>query len=193
MHKEAEKQDVVMRKKKSDGDVGVGKIRKKYVLVEEDYIGTMMNHFEEKSGSFTLLGDDKHLQEDVSFNGKKFNSVFSVLDDDDDEEGDINKKDGPSKKKNVNDFPNNKKNKGQEEDDLDKILAQLGEISSQLPQEEEHKAEAIILDNKACAVDDVIVESAAAKKKKKKKEKEKETKVAAREEKPVEQPNSIKK
>ncbi|GJY92309.1 MAK10-like protein [Tanacetum coccineum] len=207
-----------MGKKKSDGDEGVGKIRKKSVLVEEDYIGTMMNHFEEKSGSFTLLGDDKHLQEDVSFNGKKFNSVFSVLDDDEDEEGDINKKDGviidpnleeleeqeeeetpsiikfsckkkPSKKKNVNDLPHNKKNKGQEEDDLDKILAQLGEISSQLPQEEEHKAEAIVLDNKAGVVDDVIVESAVAKKKKKKKEKEKEKKAAAREEKPVEQPN----
>ncbi|GJX06793.1 hypothetical protein Tco_0194725 [Tanacetum coccineum] len=69
-------EDAVMGKKKSDRDGGVGKIRKKAVLVEDDHIGTMMNHFEEKSRSFALLGDDKHLHEDVSFNEKKFNREF---------------------------------------------------------------------------------------------------------------------
>ncbi|WCJ43373.1 eukaryotic translation initiation factor 2 (eIF-2) family protein [Euphorbia peplus] len=165
-----------------------------------------------------VTGFDDEDEAGISFTGKKKSSKKkgsnkSALDDEkgDGDTADVQQQTGPTKSNNTqvnvgdevvetSKSKKKKKNKSgrtaQEEDDLDKLLAELGEgpiekPSAPAPQEEgiQVQLEQLTLVDASGEKEgeDEKEESAAAKKKKKKKEKEKEKKAAATEKKAVEE------
>ncbi|XP_055961854.1 eukaryotic translation initiation factor 5B-like [Mercurialis annua] len=152
---------------------GGGKLKKKQGVIDDDEYAIDTALSEELNGDFLLTGKKRGEK------GNEKNLECKV--------GDGEGKEGAMEE--VVEALKKKKNKSvrtvQEEDDLDKILAELGEglpneNSSVSPRQEESKQvhlEQVLTEN--ASGEEEKEESAAAKKKKKKKEKEKEKKAAA--------------
>ncbi|AAF04443.1 putative translation initiation factor IF-2; 74568-78972 [Arabidopsis thaliana] len=169
------------------------------VVPDNAFVGNNKKSKGKKDGgsvSFALLADEDNREEaednDITFSGrkksskKKSSSVLASIGDEESSQSKTSDSKSVELVESARSKKHKKKNKSgrtlQEDDDLDKLLAELGETpAAGKPASEEEKDQAqpepvAPVENTG---EEETVETAAAKKKKKKKEKEKEKKAAA--------------